>query len=148
VAAGYYKLPEVTAAKIRDGWLFSGDLMRRDVDNYFYFVGRKDDMINVGGENVYPKEVEDILGQHPNVRDVAVVPVPHAVKGEVPVAVVVERAAGRSSEEEIKAFFLQRGPAYAHPRRVLFREALPLSGTGKLDRATLQRLAKDEAGTE
>src|SRR5579884_2306412 len=147
VTAGYYKLPEVTAAKIKDGWLATGDLMRRDADGYFYFVGRKDDMINVGGENVYPKEVETILLQHPNVRDVAVVAAPHPVKGEAPVAVLVERVPGAATEEEIKAFFFERGPAYAHPRRVLFVDALPLAGTGKIDRARLQEMARGEAVT-
>jgi long-chain acyl-CoA synthetase len=145
VAVGYYKLPKVTAGKIRDGWLHTGDLMRRDEDNYFYFVGRKDDMINVGGENVYPKEVEDILMQHPAVSDVAVVPVAHEVKGEIPVAFVVLHVPTEASEEEIKRFFLERGPAYAHPRRVYFRDALPLSGTGKLDRRSLQELANSDA---
>lgn len=145
VTAGYYKLPEVTASKIRDGWLYTGDLMHRDEDGYYYFVGRKDDMINVGGENVYPKEVEDILMQHPNVRDVAVVSVSHQVKGEAPVAFVIEHSPGAVSEQEIKAFFLQRGPGYAHPRRVYFCEALPLSGTGKLDRKALQQLASTKS---
>jgi long-chain acyl-CoA synthetase len=142
VTVGYYKLPGVTADKIRDGWLHTGDLMRRDEDGYYYFVGRKDDMINVGGENVYPKEVEDILLRHPNIRDVAVVPAPHAVKGEAPVAFVIEHTPGAVSEAEIKAFFLERGPAYAHPRRVYFCESLPLSGTGKLDRNALRQLAQ------
>jgi acyl-CoA synthetase (AMP-forming)/AMP-acid ligase II len=145
VAVGYYKLPEVTARKITDGWLATGDLMRRDQDAYFYFVGRLDDMINVGGENVYPKEVEDILLRHPNVRDVAVVSAPHAVKGEVPVALVVEHVRDGASEEELKAFVFEHGPAYAHPRRVFFVDALPLSGTGKLDRARLQAMVKEEA---
>jgi len=144
VAAGYYKLPEITAKKIRDGWLATGDLMRRDEDNYFYFVGRTDDMINVGGENVYPKEVEEIVSRHPNVRDVAVVPVLHASKGAVPVAFVVPHDTGLALEEEIKSFFLERGPAYAHPRRVFFRDSLPLSGTGKLDRTVLQQIAAEE----
>src|SRR5215831_6356054 len=66
LAKGYWKLPEATAKKFRGGWLYTGDLMRRDADGYYYFVGRRDDMINVAGENVYPKEVEDILLQHPN----------------------------------------------------------------------------------
>lgn len=141
VTPGYYKLPDVTARKIRDGWLHTGDLMQRDGDGYYYFVGRMDDMINVGGENVYPKEVEDLLMQHPNIRDVAVVPAPHSVKGEAPVAFVVEHVPGAASEEEIKSFFLERGPAYAHPRRIYFCESLPLSGTGKLDRTALRRRA-------
>ena len=134
LAQGYWKLPEVTARKFRDGWLHTGDLMRRDADGYYYFIGRKDDMINVAGENVYPKEVEDILLHHPGLRDACVVPA-HAVKG-VPVAYVVAREGG-PSEADVKAFFLERGAPYAHPRRVVFLEALPLGGTGKLDRAAL-----------
>lgn len=148
VAAGYYKLPEVTARKIRDGWLATGDLMRRDEDNYFYFVGRTDDMINVGGENVYPKEVEEIIVRHPDVRDVAVVPIPHATKGAVPVAFVVPHDSSAVSEEDIKSYFLENGPAYAHPRRVFFRESFPLSGTGKLDRMTLQEIAVEEVRSQ
>ena len=143
VARGYWKLPEVWARKYRDGWLHTGDLMRRDADGYYYFVGRKDDMMNVGGENVYPKEVEDILLRHPNLRDACVVPAPHAVKGEVPIAFVVERERGRTGEEEVKRFFLERGAPYAHPRRVVLLEALPLSGTGKIDRAALRVQARD-----
>ena len=143
VARGYWKLPEVWARKYRDGWLHTGDLMRRDGDGYYYFVGRKDDMINVAGENVYPKEVEDILLRHPNLRDACVVPAPHAVKGEVPIAFVVERAAGRTDEAEVKRFFLEHGAPYAHPRRVVLLDALPLSGTGKIDRAALRAQARD-----
>lgn len=143
VAAGYYKLPDVTARKIQNGWLATGDLMRRDEDDYFYFVGRVDDMMNVGGENVYPKEVEHIVSQHPGVRDVAVVAMPHSTKGEVPVAFVVLHDGASVSEEDIKTFFFEHGPAYAHPRRVLFRDALPLSGTGKVDRSLLERIAAE-----
>jgi acyl-CoA synthetase (AMP-forming)/AMP-acid ligase II len=145
LAQGYWKLPEVTARKFRDGWLFTGDLMRRDADGYYYFIGRADDMINVAGENVYPKEVEDILLRHPGLRDACVVPVPHAVKGAVPVAFVVAREGARPSEDEVKRFFLERGAPYAHPRRVVFLEALPLGGTGKLDRAALRARARTEA---
>ncbi len=143
---GYWKLPEVTAQKLRDGWLYTGDLMRRDRDGYYFFVGRKDDMINVAGENVYPKEVEDVLLRHPAIRDACVVPAPHLTKGSVPVAYVVARdPAAAPSEEEVKRFFLERGAPYAHPRRVVFLERLPLGGTGKLDRAALKRMAA-EAG--
>jgi len=141
LAKGYWKLPEVTASKLRDGWLSSGDLLRRDADGYYYFVGRKDDMMNVAGENVYPKEVEDILLRHPNLRDACVVPAPHGTKGVVPVAFVVEREKGRTSEEDVKRFFLEHGAPYAHPRRVVFLDALPLGGTGKLDRSALRARA-------
>jgi long-chain acyl-CoA synthetase len=146
LAKGFWKLPEVTARKLRDGWLSTGDLMRRDCDGYYYFVGRKDDMINVAGENVYPKEVEDVLLRHPGIRDACVVPAPHATKGWAPVAYLVARdPAAVPAEEEVKRFFLERGAPYAHPRRVLFLERLPLGGTGKPDRSALKRLAA-EAG--
>ena len=102
LAKGYWKLPEATAKKFRGGWLYTGDLMRRDADGYYYFVGRRDDMINVAGENVYPKEVEDILLQHPNLRDACVVPAPHGVKGEVPIAFVVAREAGKTTEDDVR----------------------------------------------
>jgi len=145
LALGYWKLPEATAKKFRDGWLSTGDLMRRDADGYYYFVGRRDDMINVAGENVYPKEVEDVLLQHPNLRDACVVPAPHDVKGEVPIAFVVAREAGRTTEEDVRRFFLERGAPYAHPRRVVFLDALPLGGTGKIDRIALKARAREAA---
>jgi long-chain acyl-CoA synthetase len=145
LALGYWRLPEATAKKFRGGWLYTGDLMRRDADGYYYFVGRKDDMINVAGENVYPKEVEDVLLRHPNLRDACVVPAVHAVKGAVPVAFVVAREAGRTTEDEVKKFFLERGAPYAHPRRVVFVDALPLGGTGKIDRAALLARARELA---
>ena len=141
LAKGYWKLPEATATKFRDGWLFTGDLLRRDADGYYYFMGRKDDMMNVAGENVYPKEVEDILLAHPNLRDACVVPAPHGTKGVVPVAFVVAREPNRTTEEDVKRFFLERGAPYAHPRRVVFLDALPLGGTGKLDRNALKAKA-------
>jgi long-chain acyl-CoA synthetase len=137
VAQGYWKRPEQTAAKFKAGWLLTGDLMRRDAEGYYYFVGRKDDMINVAGENVYPKEIEDILMQHPHVRDVCVVPARSTVKGEVPIAFVV--TGEPTSEEELKAFFLTLGAPYAHPRRVYFLDALPLTSTGKPDRQGLKQ---------
>jgi acyl-CoA synthetase (AMP-forming)/AMP-acid ligase II len=143
LAKGYWKLPEATAKKFRGGWLYTGDLMRRDADGYFYFVGRRDDMINVAGENVYPKEVEDILLQHPNLRDACVVPAPHDVKGEVPIAFVVAREAGATTEDDVRRFFLERGAPYAHPRKVIFLEALPLGGTGKIDRTDLKARARE-----
>lgn len=117
--------------------------MRRDAEGHYYFVGRKDDMINVAEENVYPKEVEDLLLRHPNLRDACVVPAPHPVKGEVPVAFVVRREPGQTDEEDIKGFFLERGAPYAHPRRVVFLDALPLAGTGKVDRNALKARAQE-----
>jgi len=139
-ALGYYKQPEVTAERFtRDGWLRTGDLVRRDEQGYVYFVGRKDDMINCGGENIYPKEVETILLNHPAVADVCVVAAPHQVKGQAPVAWVVLHQRQTATEDELKDFFLARGPAYAHPRRVFFVDRLPISGTNKVDRKALEQ---------
>jgi acyl-CoA synthetase (AMP-forming)/AMP-acid ligase II len=135
---GYYKQPEVTAQKITpDGWLKTGDLMSADEQGYIYFRGRVDDMINVGGENVYPKEVETILLEHPAVADVCVVAVPHQVKGSAPVAWIVLHRGETLTEQELKQFFLERGSAYAHPRRVFLIDVLPVSGTNKIDRKWL-----------
>jgi len=135
---GYYKQPDVTADKITaEGWLKTGDLMSMDAQGYIYFRGRVDDMINTGGENVYPKEVETILLEHPAVADTAVVAGKHQVKGEAPVAWVVTYKGEATSEEALKQFFLKRGPAYAHPRRVFFIKELPVSGTNKIDRKWL-----------
>ncbi|WP_313693586.1 class I adenylate-forming enzyme family protein [Halorarum halobium] len=135
----YHDRPEEVERNFlrRDGatWLRTGDLARKDGDGYHYIVGRVDDMMIVGGENVYPTEVEELLLGHPAVRDVAVVAAPHSVKGEAPVAFVV---ADDVTAAELKEYALDRGPAYAHPRRVFFRESLPLTGTEKIDRGTLE----------
>lgn len=140
---GYFKQPEVTLAKITpDGWLKTGDLMRADEQGYIYFCGRKDDMINCGGENLYPKEVETILLTHPQINDVCVVGLPHRTKGAAPVAWVVPQTPGALTEQEVKAYFLARGPAYAHPRRVFFLERMPVSGTNKVDRKWLVEEAR------
>lgn len=142
-ALGYYKQPEVTAEKFTaDGWLRTGDLLKQDEQGYLYFCGRKDDMINCGGENVYPKEVENTLLTHPDIDDVCVVPVVHGVKGQAPAAWVVLRANRQLTEDEVKQYFLARGPAYAHPRRVFFIDRLPVSGTNKVDRKGLTEEAR------
>jgi len=148
LARGYYKAPDLTAVKFdREGWLHTGDLVRRDEQGYYYILGRVDDMINVGGENVYPKEVEDMLLLHPAVREAYVVAVPHAVKGEAPVAFVVLHDGRSAAADELKQFVLARGPAYAHPRAVLFLEEAPLGGTGKVDRQALRARAVQAVGT-
>ncbi len=147
LAKGYYKAPELTAQKFdAQGWLHTGDLVRYDADGYYYILGRMDDMINVGGENVYPKEVEDVLLLHPAVREAYVVPAPHAVKGEAPVAFVVAHEGRETTEEELKQFFLSRGPAYAYPRQVFFIDTAPLGSTGKVNRAALRDRARALVG--
>jgi len=134
VTPGYYNLPEVNKQRIVDGWLKTGDLFSLDEQGFYYFKGRTDDMFNCGGENVYPLEVENLLLRHSGVADVSVVPLAHKVKGEAPVALVVKAKGATVDEADLKTFCLQNGPAYAHPRRVFFDEALPLNGAGKTDR--------------
>jgi acyl-CoA synthetase (AMP-forming)/AMP-acid ligase II len=138
----YYRRPEAEAEAFfgRDGrrFLHTDDLARMDEQGYVYIVGRLDDMLVVGGENVYPDEVEALLLEHPAASDAAVVGVPHAIKGVAPVAFVV---ADGVTEEELKRHTIRNGPAYAHPRRVFFLADLPLAGTGKTDYDALEREA-------
>ncbi len=145
VTTGYHNLPEVNADRIRDGWLATGDLFFRDDDGFFHFRGRTDDMFNSGGENIYPKEVEDLLLSHPDVLDAAVVPVPHAVKGAVPAAMVKPAWGSALTAEALKSYTLEKGPAYAHPRRIVLVDEMPLTGVGKVDRAEILEVLKGSA---
>jgi len=146
VTPGYYNLPEVNQDRFVDGWLRTGDLFTRDADGFYYFQGRVDDMFNCGGENIYPKEVENILLRHPGVREACVVPVEHATKGHAPVAMVSLRAGAETDEQELKSFCLAEGPAYAHPRRVVIVADLPISGAGKIDRSAIKQALGSELG--
>lgn len=138
VMVGYINRPDLTRERLIDGWLRTGDVLRRDADGFYYFQSRTDDMFSCGGENIYPKEVELMLVRHPAVLDSAVFPVPHAVKGLAPAALVILREGFEASEEELKRHCLETGPAYAHPRHVFFVDALPASTTGKLDRKAVR----------
>jgi long-chain acyl-CoA synthetase len=133
----YHELPEQTAKAIRDGWYYSGDVMRRDENGFFYFVGRADDMFVCSGENIYPGEVEKLLERHPQIQQAVVVPLPDEERSQVPVAFIVTRADARPSVEEIRKFTIANGPAYQHPRRIEFVTELPWAGTNKIDRKTL-----------
>ncbi|NKB60091.1 MAG: AMP-binding protein [Alphaproteobacteria bacterium] len=142
VMPGYHNLPEKTAEVLsEDGWYDTGDIMRRDEDGFHYFVGRADDMFNCGGENVYPAEVEKMLERHPDIEQACVVPVPDEIKGYKPSAFVVPMDGKQLDEQSVKAFALANGPAYQHPRQVVFMESLPLTGTNKIDRKQLTERA-------
>jgi len=133
----YHNLPQQTAKALVDGWYHSGDVMRRDENGFFYFVGRADDMFVCSGENIYPGEVEKLLERHPQVQQAVVVPLPDEERSHVPVAFIVTRADARPSVEEIRKFTIANGPAYQHPRRIEFVNELPWAGTNKIDRKTL-----------
>jgi acyl-CoA synthetase (AMP-forming)/AMP-acid ligase II len=100
-----------------------------------------------GGENIYPEEVETMLERHPGIRQACVVPVPDAIKGAKPVAFVVPATDGGPSAEAVKQWALANGPAYQHPRHVELVDALPLAGTGKIDRKLLMDRARALVGT-
>ena len=140
---GYHKLPEITAERISpDGWFRTNDIVRADGQGYIEIIGRQDDRIACAGEVFYPKEVENILMDHDNVADVAVVPRTDALKGEVPVAYVVERTSGRTTPEELKAYFLENGAPFMHPRAITIVTELPLTPVKKTDRAALRKMAE------
>ena len=135
---GYLNLPHKTAEVMTaDGYYVTGDVMRRDADGFYYFVGRADDMFVCGGENIYPGEVETMLERHPGIRQACVVPVPDDVKGAKPMAFVVPAGDDAPSAEAVKDWALANAPAYQHPRHVEFVAELPLAGTGKIDRRVL-----------
>lgn len=140
---GYLNLPEATAERIRDGWYASGDIMRRDADGFFYFVGRADDMFVCGGENVYPGEVEKLIERHPDVMQTAVVPVPDEIKGQIPIAFVVPAPGRMPDFDELKTFCLAHGPAYSHPRAFELVDVLPVAGTHKIDKRQLEARARE-----
>lgn len=139
---GYLNLPQATAERLRDGWYVTGDLMRRDSDGFYYFLGRADDMFVCGGENVYPAEVERMLERHPDVLQAAVVAVPDEIKGHIPIAFVVPANGAALSPTELKAFSLREGPAYSHPRAFVVVDDLPIAGTHKIDKRPLLERAK------
>ena len=143
----YHNLPELTERRIMDGWLRTGDLFSVDAEGFYYFRGRVDDMFSCGGENIYPKDVENLLIGHPDVVDAAVVPHPHSVKGLAPVAMVVPRPGAALDPAALKRFCLEHGPAFAHPRIVVLADKLPLSGADKVDRAAVKRLFEERYGT-
>ena len=138
VMPGYHGLPDRTAAVMTaDGYYRTGDLMRRDTDGFFYFLGREDDMFVCNGENVYAEEVERRIESMPEIAQACVVPVADEVRGHMPVAWVVPAAEASPVEDDVQRFAIANGPAVEHPRRVFFVSELPLGGTNKIDRRQL-----------
>ncbi|MFG2366759.1 long-chain fatty acid--CoA ligase [Streptomyces mirabilis] len=128
----YWQRPEETAATIRDGWLYTGDIGRVDEDGYFWIIGRTKDVIIRGGYNVYPREVEDVLYEHPAVADAAVIGLPSSDLGEEVGAAVVLKPGARTTAEELREFVKHQVAAYKYPRKVWITDALPKGPTGKI----------------
>ena len=133
IMRGYYKMPEATAAAIdKDGWLHSGDLARRDSNGYYKITGRIKDMIIRGGENIYPKEIEDFLYTNPKVKDVQVIGVPDKQYGEEIMACIILREGESATEEEIKDFCRASMAKHKTPRYVRFVTEFPMNAAGKI----------------
>ncbi|MBT5049082.1 MAG: acyl--CoA ligase [Rhodospirillaceae bacterium] len=142
---GYHNLPEKTAEVMTDdGYFVTGDVMRRDENGFFYFVGRDDDMFVCGGENIVPAAIERMLETHPDIEQACVVPVADEIRGHMPVAYVVRRSDSDLAEQSVKDFALANATPQEHPRRVFFLDVLPLAGTNKIDRHALTQRAAQE----
>ncbi len=144
VFQGYHNRPEKTDEVFDDeGWFYTGDRARFDEDGILWIQGRTDDMILVGGENVYPEQIENALNDHPMVEEAGVAGVPHEVKGQAPVAFVVLQGDADASEEELRRYAFENVPSYAHPRRVFFVDEVPRSATRKVQRFKLEEEAME-----
>lgn len=138
IMKGYWNNPEETSIALRNGWLYTGDVARMDEDGYFYIVQRKKDMIIVGGFNVYPNEIEDVLYTHPAVKECAVIGVPDQYRGEAVKAFVVLKDGARASADELVEFCREKMAKYKVPSYVEFRDSLPKSAVGKVLRRELR----------
>jgi long-chain acyl-CoA synthetase len=132
VMKGYWNRPDATAEVLRDGWFHTGDVAKVDEDGYFFIVDRKKDMIIRGGYNVYPREIEEVLYEHPNVREAAVVGIPDEQLGEEVGAAVVLKDGGGVSAEDLQQYVKGEVAAYKYPRRIWFVDDLPKGPTGKI----------------
>jgi acyl-CoA synthetase (AMP-forming)/AMP-acid ligase II len=143
----YYKLPEKTAAAFKDGWFSAGDMARMDEDGYYEIVDRKDNLIITGGEHVYPSEVEEVIGSHPDVFDVAAISLPDDKWGEKVAAVVIPMKGGEPSEATLIAWCRERMAGYKRPKQIIFitQDQMPRTPTGKiLHRILRERYADGE----
>ncbi len=144
VMAGYWNRPDETAATLRDGWLFTGDIATMDGEGYFYIVDRKKDMIISGGYNVYPREIDEVFFAHPKMMEACAIGVPHSTRGEQIKVFVVLKPGETATAAEMIDFCRERLAAYKLPTMVAFCKELPKSTVGKVLRKDLRRMAADE----
>lgn len=149
VMKGYWKREEETAATFKDGWLLTGDIGKMDEDGFFYIIDRKKDMIIAGGYNIYPREVEEVLFEHPQILEASVVGVPDEYRGETVKAYIVLKKGEQLSETELDAWCRERLAAYKTPKVFEFRTDLPKSMVGKvLRRKLLEELTQEKQQTD
>jgi long-chain acyl-CoA synthetase len=132
VMKGYWDRPEATEETVRDGWLYTGDMGKTDEDGYFYIVDRKKDLIIRGGYNVYPREIEEVLYEHPAVREAAVLGIPHDEYGEEVGAAVTLKDGANATPEQLRDYVKEQVAAYKYPRKVWLVDELPKGPTGKI----------------
>ncbi len=143
VMSGYWNHPDDTASTLRNGWLYTGDIAYMDEQGYFYIVDRKKDMVLIGGYNVYPREIDEVLHQHPKVLDAVAVGIPHPTRGEVIKAYIVLKPGETMEKHEILNHCRRQLANYKVPRKVEFRDSLPKTMVGKTLRRALR--AEEEA---
>ncbi|MBW3653339.1 MAG: AMP-binding protein, partial [Actinobacteria bacterium] len=141
VMKGYLNQPEATAECIRDGWFATGDMAKVDEDGYFFIVDRKKELIIRGGYNVYPREIEEVLYEHPAVREAAVVGVPHEELGEEVGAAVALKDGAEVEIDELRDFVKEQVAAYKYPREIWLVDELPKGPTGKILKREIPRPA-------
>jgi long-chain acyl-CoA synthetase len=146
VMKGYWRRDDATTEAIPDGWFRSGDLARVDDDGYFFIVDRRKDLIIRGGYNVYPREIEEVLYEHPAIAEAAVVGVPDATLGEEIGAAVVLKPGETVTPQQIQAYVKGQVAAYKYPRKVWFLPALPKGPTGKVLKREI-KVPEGEAST-
>jgi long-chain acyl-CoA synthetase len=141
IMQGYWNNEALTSAALRNGWLHTGDLARMEQNGFFYLVDRKDDLIISSGFNIYPGEIEEVLRQHPKVKDAAAVGVPDRIKGQAVVAVIALKSGVQADKQELLKYCKDNMPDYRLPRAILFKEEIPRDPAGKI----LRRMVKQEA---
>ena len=147
IMKGYYKMPDATAAAIdRDGWLHSGDLARRNPDGTFLITGRLKDMIIRGGENIYPKEIEEFIYTHPDVEDVQVIGVPDAKYGEAVMACIIRKEGSTLTEKEMSDYIRSHMARHKVPSYIEFTDHFPLNAAGKVLKYTMREEAAKRLG--
>jgi fatty-acyl-CoA synthase len=143
---GYFKNPDATAETVKEGWLHTGDIAKQDEEGFLYIVDRKKDMIVSGGFNIFPREIEDVLFDHPAVKGAAVIGIPHEKWGEEVKAIVVLHQGKSASEQELITFVKERKGSLMAPKTVEFWESIPLTNLGKVDKKAMR--AKYWAGRD
>lgn len=144
---GYWNRPEATAEAIRDGWFRTGDIARRDDEGCYYIVDRKKDLIIRGGYNVYPREIEEVLYEHPAVAEAAVIGIRHQTHGEEIAAAVAVKPGHDLDPDELRAFAKERVAPYKYPRQIWIVDALPNGATGKILKREIVPPGPDLSGT-